>query len=837
MAAPPERFHTDHVDRLTAQVLATVSNSKASFTHWNLRAEAERATRHYRFASQPERDRTISTITETALGRSVLLTPAPITEAPGHSFRPHRGAKYTTQRTLDAEARLLTASTLTTAPTVKADRAHAIARATTTKSGHHLSSNQATAVVAVTTSGRTLDLLVGPAGAGKSTTMSAMRAVWESQHGPGSVIGLAPSQRAAKILSDEINAPTANTAKWLYETVGEGGLKRERRIAAAKLALERCGSAEARDTLKRRYAKLFAEDLKWSVTAGQLVIVDESSLAGTHTLDQLRSQVQKARAKLLLVGDHHQLQAVETGGAFGMLVRARPDTPELTEVRRFQNPWEAAATLKIRTGDHTVTNTYSAQGRLHGGNLEEMLDAAYVAWLADTAAGKNSLLIAPDNDTVRELNERARAHKVENGDVSAGKSVALRDGTHASRGDIVVSRLNDNTNTDAAGEAVSNRDQWVVEKVHNSGALTLRRIDPEAPESMTGARVRVDKDYAAKDMELGYATTGHGAQGLTVDTAHGVAIRSSTRELLYVISSRAREENHLYLVTGDETPYSIEAAITTPEEVFNHILTAAGAERSATEQARDEHTKWLGFDQIRDEYTTLSHSADQPQWEKLINDSPLTDEQKHTVLNSEAWPSLAQSFRQATTTTGNLNAVLPRLITYREIDSAADPAKVLHYRVDAWTKRQTTDPAKLIPGTTIPRTTSTDPAINAALTAREQHLATFAAENPTPERVTPANTQPRSGPQSAHHITADQETAFWDEQQQPHWIREEEFTRTLAADQDHGGHGMLPDSNNPAAPQTPDRPLNTQTHTLPESAFPDEQELATYQQENAHHGY
>ena len=69
----------------------------------------------------------------------------------------------------------------------------------------------------IATSGRSLDVLVGPAGTGKSTTMAGLRAVWEAEHGAGSVLGLAPSAAAAEVLAEELGIDTENTAKWLYE--------------------------------------------------------------------------------------------------------------------------------------------------------------------------------------------------------------------------------------------------------------------------------------------------------------------------------------------------------------------------------------------------------------------------------------------------------------------------------------------------------------------------------------------------------------------------------------------------------------------------------------------
>ncbi|WP_454118423.1 AAA family ATPase [Microbacterium lacticum] len=130
--------------------------------------------------------------------------------------------------------------------------------------------------------------------------MHALRLAWEHEHGRSSVIGLAPSAAAARELADDLGIATENTAKWLHE--------------------QRQGRA--------------------TVRGAQLVIVDEASLAGTLALDRISTLATEAGAKVLLVGDWAQLQSVDAGGAFRMLVEARPDAPELADVHRFRNAWE-----------------------------------------------------------------------------------------------------------------------------------------------------------------------------------------------------------------------------------------------------------------------------------------------------------------------------------------------------------------------------------------------------------------------------------------------------------------------------------------------------------------
>ena len=187
---------------------------------------------------------------------------------------------------------------------------------------HPLSIDQALAVEQIATSGRSLDVLVGPAGTGKSTTMAGLRAVWEAEHGAGSVLGLAPSAAAAEVLAEELGIDTENTAKWLYEHRREA----ERLHALAELRGELASphpSSRQPSATRAMVARAEVELARWRLHAGQLVIVDEASLAGTFALDELVSAAGAAGSKVVLVGDDRQISAVESGGMFAALVRDR----------------------------------------------------------------------------------------------------------------------------------------------------------------------------------------------------------------------------------------------------------------------------------------------------------------------------------------------------------------------------------------------------------------------------------------------------------------------------------------------------------------------------------
>jgi ATP-dependent exoDNAse (exonuclease V) alpha subunit len=164
-------------------------------------------------------------------------TPARYLRSDGTSrLHPASRIAYTTQALLDAETRLLDVGRTTTGPAVGVSTVAAVTDANLPGRDYTPSTDQAVAVERIATSGRVLDVLVGPAGTGKTSTMAALRAAWETEHGEGSVIGLAPSAAAAEVLGDELGIDTENTAKWLTEwrRIPELAARRDR--AATQLA-------------------------------------------------------------------------------------------------------------------------------------------------------------------------------------------------------------------------------------------------------------------------------------------------------------------------------------------------------------------------------------------------------------------------------------------------------------------------------------------------------------------------------------------------------------------------------------------------------------------------
>jgi hypothetical protein len=334
---------------------------------------------------------------------------------------------------------------------------------------------QAQDVQDVVASGRVLDGLVGAAGTGKSTTMAGVRQVWEGHYCPGSVIGLAPSAAAAEVLSQVAGISSENTAKWLTENARN--VLRFEQIGELQARLRRASPSLGTRAATGRLRALIGEYRHWSLRPGQLIIVDEASMAGTFDLDTLTTKAWQAGAKVLLVGDWGQLSPVTAGGAFSLLVNDRDDAPELLDVRRFAHEWERQASLGLRNGVVGVVDAYDTHGRITGGGREAMLGALYGRWRADVAAGRRSLMIAGDNEMVRDLNVRARADRVATGAVQ-DCGVEISDGTPVGVGDLVVTRHNDRTLATGSGW-VKNGDTWTVVGIDARGALTVARSGRE----------------------------------------------------------------------------------------------------------------------------------------------------------------------------------------------------------------------------------------------------------------------------------------------------------------------------------------------------------------------
>lgn len=372
-----------------------------------------------------------------------------------------------------------------------------------------LGSDQADAVVRLADPSRPLDALIGPAGAGKTTALAALvRAFGDQGH---KVHVLASTAVAAIGLGEAVGAPHAT----LHAALGRW--RKGRGVPGA----------------------------------GDLVLVDEASMATTPMLLQVARLAISRGALVRLVGDPRQLKAVGAGGGLGLVADA-VRAPELTELHRFNHAWEAEATLALRKGNVAALDTYIAHDRLVGSLDAVAVEEVFEAWWTSPAGLERTLMVASDNATVRVLNTLARTARIEAGEVAPGGAV-LFDSTLAGVGDVITTR--DNARVLATrrngGKAahVWNHDRWRVEGVGVDGSLVVSHLTRTD-------RVKLPAAYVAAHVELGYADTGHSVQGRTVDRAEVLVRGSDTRWYLYVAMSRGRDHNVAHVVVDqvDEEP-------------------------------------------------------------------------------------------------------------------------------------------------------------------------------------------------------------------------------------------------------------------------------------------
>jgi conjugative relaxase-like TrwC/TraI family protein len=666
--------------------LEVVSAKRPTFSRANVQAEVFRQMQGVRFTEPDERILAAARATDLAVAQALLITTPNLHHTPRFLLRDNGTSKfqgtghwiYTSATLLDAEARLLDAGQRLDAAVVSRATVAKVAEQRLPGKSFKLSIDQALAVKQITTSGRVLDVLVGPAGTGKSTAMAGLRVAWELEHGAGSVTGLAPSAAAAEVLGDDMGIDTDNLSKWLHEHRQHGQRTRELGELREKVRLiEREGrvpSSGLRANVTRREEAL----ARWTLRVAQLVVVDEASLASTFALDELMSAALDAQAKVVLVGDWGQLSSVDAGGMFRTLVRDRgEDVPTLADVRRFKADWEKEASLGVRNGTNAALGTYAAHGRITDGNRDEMLDALYSAWKADTKRGLHSLMLAGDTATVNELNARARADRVASGAVIE-EGVDVAGAMTAGANDHVVTRENNRRLSTDTGW-VKNGDVWTVSATHADGSMTVARVSGHGS-------VVLPAKYVAEHVELAYATTAHRAQGRTVDTAHAFASPTTTREVLYVALTRGSESNRLYVDTHyDPDPSTGHDGLTmVPNgmEVLAGVLRHEGADVSATDMIRASQTQSIAA--LVAEYDTIVSMTEGPRWDEVLSQSGLSDTELAQVKDSPAYAALLAQLRDAENRGFDVDTELPLLVMGRSFGDADDVASVLHYRIDRY---------------------------------------------------------------------------------------------------------------------------------------------------------
>ena len=543
--------------------ITTVAMTRSVWQRHHVLAEAQRIVRSAGHAAD---DTLAQRITAAALAEPISLPLARVDD--GHMAEPDAlrrrdgssvytrtgTALFTSAEILSAERRILHAATLDGGRTV-ADTDVEIALADSAARGTDLNPGQVALVTEMATTGRRVALALAPAGAGKTTAMAALSHAWRNSG--GTVLGLAATAAAAINLGADLSAPTDTLDKYIH--------------------LIDNPSASA-------IPKWFS-----TIDSATLLIVDEAGKTGTLQLDAVISHALAKGASVRLVGDDGQIASISAGGVLRDIA-AQTDALTLSQLVRFTAPEEGAASLALRAGDPSGIGFYIDRGRVHVGADETAADMAFQAWLADQRAGRDTLLLAPTNAIVDELNVRARSARLAalaqaDPQWRPDRETVLSDQLAASAGDIIRTHDNARWLRLSATDYVRNGYTYEVLEVRSDGSLRVRHIG-------TDREITLPADYVTTDVTLGYATTIDGAQGLTAAySCHVVGAEHITRQLLYVALTRGRVENHVYLSTAEDDPHRILAPKAThPDtavDVLSKILGRDGAQVSAPTAQRE----------------------------------------------------------------------------------------------------------------------------------------------------------------------------------------------------------------------------------------------------------
>lgn len=270
------------------------------------------------------------------------------------------------------------------------------------------------------------------------------------------------------------------------------------------------------------------------------MIVDEAGMVDFNNMAYLIKTVEKAGAKIILVGDPDQLKPIHKGEIFKGIAE-RIGFVELKDIQRQQDPKDRDASLAMAQAqvDPAIQHYHDKGNVVFSDNREQAEMALINAWKKDLDEHATSLdehiILASTRAAVDSLNLKAREALQERGIIKPQEYRYFReDGARPimlAEGERILLRKND------AQLGLRNGDLATISAIR---ALSLTAILD------SGEKVIIPRGY--KHIDYGYALTVHKAQGITVDKA-SVLIDSHywNRHLAYVATTRHKKQLQMYV--------------------------------------------------------------------------------------------------------------------------------------------------------------------------------------------------------------------------------------------------------------------------------------------------
>ena len=524
-------------------------------------------------------DKVVASVFETALQQAVVVG-----EGMDGQIR------YTTQSYKDIEAEALNKASELLATPFEQSKLNNYSKSEYLSSNFaYLAKEQKDAVLGLTQE-KSLAVLIGRAGAGKTTTLKAVSEIY--QNAGFRVVGTSLSAMAAENLGKEANIKIATLHSLLYQW--------ERYQAALEKFLSFDNVMEEGLFKQLDWYKDLKRFESIKLNKDTVLILDEAGMVGTRQWGELLTHVQRAGAKLIAVGDDNQFKAIEAGDFFRELKNQALQHTQtqnqnnnitnlfnLQEIRRQQHDWMRQASFQLAELNISEgLSAYEQRGHVHQTSKADLADKIATAYLNKLKADVSQigLVLAFTNAQTSSINQTIREQLKQSGLIGK-KDIVNVNGKHFAMGDRIVFLKNDKTKltiTDADGViqkglSIKNGTQGSITGVDNHGNIKVQLADNyytiintinSFPKVAIGQpRPEPIRDYTYTHITHGYAVTTHKSQGQTVDFTIIAASKHMDAKGLYVAMTRHRDDVQLFYAKKDFPTFK---ALTSRLSRFEH---------------------------------------------------------------------------------------------------------------------------------------------------------------------------------------------------------------------------------------------------------------------------